>query len=106
MVAEQERDMISARTKAALAATKARGTKPGGYRGGPVVDGQLGAEDKRTKADQYAEMLAPVLEGPEQQGMTLAQMAQALTVQGIQTARGGKWTPSGVRAIRQRLGVR
>ena len=103
MVAEQERDMISARTKAALAATKARGTKLGGYRGGPTVDGQLGADANRTKADDFAAMLAPVLAGLERQGMTLAQMAQALTEQGIQTARRGKWTPSGVRAIQQRL---
>ena len=103
MVAEQERDMISARTKAALAATKARGTKLGGWRGGPVVNGQLGADANRKRADEYAAMLAPVLGELQGRGLSLAQMAQALTEQGIQTARGGRWTPSGVRNLMLRV---
>jgi len=102
LVAEQEGRAISARTKAALAqSTK----KLGGWRGGPIVNGQLGADENRKRADEFATMLAPVLSELQGKGMTLAQMAQALTEQGIQTARGGQWTPSGVRAIRLRLEV-
>lgn len=101
-VAELERGLISQRTKAALAqSTK----KLGGYRGGPHPDYRQGCEAQRIKADEFADRLAPVLAGLERQEMTLAQMAQSLTEQGIQTARGGKWTPSGVRAIQQRLGT-
>lgn len=39
MVADEERRMIAARTKAALAAAKARGVALGGWKGGPKVDG-------------------------------------------------------------------
>jgi len=38
VVADEKRRMISARNKAAWEAAKARGTKLGGWRGGPVVD--------------------------------------------------------------------
>jgi DNA invertase Pin-like site-specific DNA recombinase len=37
MVADEERRMISARTKAALAAPKRRGKKLGGYRGAKIT---------------------------------------------------------------------
>ena len=37
MVADEERRMISARTKAALAQAKKRGTRPGGYRGAKIT---------------------------------------------------------------------
>lgn len=112
LVAEQEGRAISARTKAALAAAKARGTwiskagkvcdHLGGWKGGPIVNGQLGADANRVRADEYAARLAPVLTELQGQGLSLAQMAAALTQQGIQTARGGRWTPSGVRAVVQR----
>jgi DNA invertase Pin-like site-specific DNA recombinase len=41
LVAQHERELISKRTKDALAAAKVRGTPLGGYKGGPVVDGRL-----------------------------------------------------------------
>src|SRR5215469_12967356 len=53
VVAEEERRMIAARTKAALAAAKARGVILGGWKGGPKVDGRVGAAANRHNADAF-----------------------------------------------------
>jgi hypothetical protein len=42
--------LISERTKAGLAAAKARGVVLGGWKGGPKVNGRLGAEAQRRQA--------------------------------------------------------
>jgi DNA invertase Pin-like site-specific DNA recombinase len=101
VVAEEERRMIATRTKAALAAAKARGVVLGGWKGGPMVDGTLGAAANRNKADAFAAKLAPIL--ADLQGLSLRQMAVELTAQGIQTSRGGEWTAAAVRTVLGRL---
>lgn len=103
MVADEERRMIAARTKAALAAAKTRGVRLGGWRGGPKVDGRLGAVANQNKADAFAEKLAPILTELQGHGMSLRQMAAELTAQGIQTPRGGQWSAAAVRALLLRV---
>lgn len=97
LVAEEEARAISARTKAALAAAKARGTKLGGWRGGPAVDGTLGAEAVRKSADIFAAGVAPILRQMQGEGLSLRQMAARLATKGIKTPRGGAWTAAAVR---------
>src|SRR5581483_10717479 len=96
MVADEERRMISARTKAALAAAKKRGVKLGGYRGGKLTRKarQNGWEAVSRRADERANDLAPILKQLRASGITsLGRLAKALTERGIPTARGGtKWT--------------
>lgn len=104
MVADEERRMIAARTKAALAAARARGVRLGGWRGGPKVDGKLGAAANQNKADAFAETLAPILTELQGHGLSLRQMAAELTAQGIQTPRGGRWSAAAVRALLLRVG--
>lgn len=104
MVAEEERRAIGARTKAALAAAKARGMVLGGWKGGPKVDGSLGAKANRKQADAFAAQVGPMVTALRARGLSLRQMAAALTTEGVQTARGGQWTAAAVRSVLLRLG--
>lgn len=97
LVAEEEARAISARTKAALAAAKARGTKLGGWRGGPIVDGGLGTEALRRSANAFAAGVAPMLRQMQGEGLSLRQMAAQLAQKGVKTPRGGTWTATAVR---------
>jgi DNA invertase Pin-like site-specific DNA recombinase len=99
-LAEKERAMISARTKAALAAAKERGVKLGGYRGGPPVDHRLGTEAAQRAADAFAASVAPIAREMRDQGLSLRRIADTLVARGIKTARGGDtWTASAVKNL-------
>lgn len=99
VVAEHEREMIASRTKAALAAAKARGQVLGGYRGGPVPDAKSGGETVSNAADTFAKRVGPMAQEMRQAGMGLATIAAELTAKGIRTARGGAWTATAVRNV-------
>jgi DNA invertase Pin-like site-specific DNA recombinase len=106
MVAEEERRMISKRTKDALAAAKRRGKKLGGDRG--VVPSKkvraMALEALRTRADAKAADLAPIIKELQAAGRTsLRAIAQGLNEQGISTARGGKWSSVQVMRMLERL---
>ena len=99
LVAEEEGKAISLRTKAALAASKARGTKLGGWRGGPVVDHAAGNAAVREQADAFAATLRPMVLAMKAEGLSLRGIASRLSAQGIRTARGGTWGTSNVRNL-------
>jgi DNA invertase Pin-like site-specific DNA recombinase len=99
-VAELEAGLISQRTKAALAAAKARGRKLGGDRG------QRPTESARHSARQAvmrrvaarAADLGPTLKEFRNAGLSLQAMARELTARGIPTARGASsWSAVQVR---------
>lgn len=94
-VAELEAGMISARTKAALAAAKARGTRlgsPGNLRNGEAGRAAARAIQARRVADR-ARDLAPVLADLRREGaLSLGQLAAGLNDRGIPAARGGRWS--------------
>jgi DNA invertase Pin-like site-specific DNA recombinase len=103
VIAQEEREMISTRTKAALAAAKARGTKLGGNRGGPKVDSAKGRAAIRRAAEDYARQVGPIaLAVWQADGRSYGRASKALAARGIRTPRGGNWTPAAVRSLLQR----
>jgi DNA invertase Pin-like site-specific DNA recombinase len=108
LVAEEEARMISARTKAALAAAKARGKVLGGARPGSAERIRLvagkGTAARQAKAMARARDLKPVLLDLFAKGITTQRgIAAALTAQGVPTARGGIWSNVQVRDLLRRL---
>lgn len=99
-LAEQERDFISKRTKAALAAAKARGVKLGGYREGSLDARNVAVQ---AQADRDAQRVMGIVRPMRDSGMTLTQIAGELDKQGISTPRGGSWTATAVRRALARM---
>ena len=106
LVAQKEREMISARTKAALAAAKARGVVLGGNRGKLDQIRGMGVANsvatRRAKAEERARDVLPTIEEIAASGASLHQIAAALIARGIPTPRGGMWTATAVRRARAR----
>jgi DNA invertase Pin-like site-specific DNA recombinase len=100
-VAEHEREAISARTKAALDAAKARGVKLGGPR---LKEAQCrGVASNKANADRFAANVLPIIHQIKASGATsMRAIAKALNARGIASARGGVWTPVQVAAILRR----
>ena len=105
LVAEQEREAISARTKAALTAAKARGVKLGNPKGTKVkyadIGSARGSATNAANARDFAERLRPVLD--ELEGLSARAAAAELDRRGYATARGGKWAARSVIDVRTRL---
>jgi DNA invertase Pin-like site-specific DNA recombinase len=98
-VAEHEREMISERTKAALAAAKARGVRLGNPNGNPRHMADARAIMQENAVDR-ASMIQPVILEIQRAGLTsYRQIAKALNARGISTARGGRWHPASVRNV-------
>jgi DNA invertase Pin-like site-specific DNA recombinase len=105
-VAENEAAMISARTKAALVAAKARGQRLGGWRGRHFTEGDTArAREARTaKAKARADQVMPVIVELREQGkMTLRELADGLNSMGVRAPRGGQWHAATVRATLQQV---
>ncbi len=89
-LAEKERAMISARTKAALGAAKARGV----ILGGPKLTQarKVAVATIEATADNHAANVLPIIREIKKAGATtLRDIADALNARGIATARGGRW---------------
>ena len=106
LVAEDEAERISARTKAALAAAKARGVKLGnpGNLSNREAGSIRGNERKASLADRRAKELLPVIEAIRAEGKArLRAIASELNARTIVTARGGEWSAMQVKRLLDRL---
>lgn len=105
-MAEHEAAAISERTKAALAAAKARGTKLGNpngaahLRAGCRDAARLSSFARRAKAVERARGIQPVLDGMRSNGLySAADQARELNRQGVPAPRGGPWQAGQVRRL-------
>jgi DNA invertase Pin-like site-specific DNA recombinase len=106
-MAQKERELISARTRAALAAAKAQGRALGGDRGyrpaaGP--DTTAAAQARREAAERAAHRLVLELERLRDEGVAgQAALARALNERGVPTPTGsGAWTHTTVARVMAR----
>jgi len=110
LVAQQEREAISKRTKEALEAAKRRGTVLGNPNGAAALKragkgNTAGVRAIQCQADAHAEDLRPVLRGLAVEGITsLGAITKALNERGIRTPRGGAWYKTSVSNLLSRLG--
>jgi DNA invertase Pin-like site-specific DNA recombinase len=95
--AEHEREMIRERTRAALAATKARGVRLG-------INGAVLAEKHKAEATAYAfEVRDAILEATGAGARTTRQIADHLNAVRVPSRQGGRWHPANVARVLRRL---
>jgi DNA invertase Pin-like site-specific DNA recombinase len=96
VVAQAEREAISARTKAALAAAKARGTKLGNPQGAANLKPGQGSAAASEAAHSFAQGLLPMVAEMEGTGLSLNAIARRFNEDGIRSRRGGIWTAKAI----------
>lgn len=102
-VAEYEGKLISDRTKAALAARKARGMTLGNPNNF-LINGTPAPEANRVKAREEAERLRPVVEAMKAQGITtIKAITQELNQRGYKTTKGLAFHPTTTARVLARL---
>lgn len=102
VMSEWERDQISERTRAALAAAKARGVVL-------EVTGPANlnhhTKERQATAGAFRERLMPLLQGFAAQGLTQRAMVAQLNDLGIRAPRGGAWSLGQVQRVVNVFGV-
>lgn len=91
-LAQEERRLISERTRRALAEAKRRGVELG-------KNGSVLAIKNRKAANQFAKFLGPEIHRLNSQGMSLSSMATELNERGLRTWRGRYFRPQTVKNI-------
>ncbi len=104
-VAEEEARLISTRTKAALAALKARGVKLGKPENLTPEVTQRGADANRHQAVKAYGLVAEVVRQKRTEGLSFGRIAQWLNDNGHATRTGAQWNPMQVKRVADRIPV-
>jgi DNA invertase Pin-like site-specific DNA recombinase len=102
-LAEQEREFISQRTKAALRVAKSQGKTLGGYRGQTNIQQMNAVRDARAQA--RAEKLGVLVSTLRDTGKSLEEIGAELSSHGIGAPRGGAWSKMAVSRLLKRIEV-
>jgi len=110
VIAEEERRLISERTKAAMKAAKARGVKLGNPNGAEAFrrtgfsGSKIGTQVNKANAQRRAESLREILSDIKADGaVSFAAVAKALNERHITTRLGKNWQPGSVKLLMRRL---
>jgi len=97
-MAEQERDFIASRTKAALAHLRSKGVQLGNPR---LHEARAKAvASNKASAAAFRATMAPVIQELQESGLTtLKQIADCLNLRGYTARRGGQFYPSTIRGL-------
>jgi DNA invertase Pin-like site-specific DNA recombinase len=106
VVAQAEREAISARTKAALGAAKARGVKLGNPNGRANLVPGAGTGAASDAARTFAQGLLPIVSEFEDSGLSLNAIARRFIEDGIRSRRGGAWTAKAIANLKAVAAVR
>lgn len=107
VIAQHERQAISERTRAALAAAKRRGVRLGNprLRPGSKATARAASRAAQAAAKARAEELREVVTDARAQGCgSLRELAAHLNTLGVQTPRGGAWAAASVSRLLAQLG--
>ena len=104
VLGEKERELISTRTKLALAELKAKGIKLGNRTNLDEVR-KKGHATTTKKADEFAKEMYSFISKYKNEGLTTREIAKKLNGLGIKTARGGDWHNSTVSNIIKRMEI-
>jgi DNA invertase Pin-like site-specific DNA recombinase len=96
-VAEHEREMISKRTREALAAAKRRGKKLGNPR--PQASLERGRATHQHQANERRAKVTPIITELHEQGLSLHATAREMNRRGILTTRGSQWDAKAISRI-------
>ncbi len=95
-LAQEERRLISERTRNALAEAKKRGVQLG-------KNGKVLAEQNRKAADERAEALRPIIMPMVEQGLSFSEIARCFNAEGYRSFRGGRYYPEHISLLAKRL---